>query len=140
MKPGRPTKYKPEYCDKAIELGKRGKSFTYIAAELDIHKDTLYEWIKNYPDFSDAMTKSRYHSQKWWEDMGQENLKAKTFQSAIYNKQMACRFPDDYAERHHVTSDNKTDLTTGGEKLNSYDIEDLKRFIAEKEESHVTDL
>ena len=41
---GRPSTYNPEFCERVIEYGKQGKSITWMAAELGVHKDSLYEW------------------------------------------------------------------------------------------------
>lgn len=61
---GRPTKYKPEYCDKVDEyLATASKENMHLpkiesfALFLGVNKDTLYEWAKLYPDFSDALSK-----------------------------------------------------------------------------------
>lgn len=59
---GRPTKYDPafvEEVDKYLETtGKKQMHLPKIesfANWLHVHKDTLYEWAKIYPDFSDAL-------------------------------------------------------------------------------------
>jgi transposase-like protein len=46
---GRPTKYKEEFCEQVIELGKQGYSKAMIAATLDIARETLDEWIDSIP-------------------------------------------------------------------------------------------
>jgi len=107
---GRPSDYKPEYCERVISLGKLGKSVTQIASALDHHKDTLYEWEKVHPDFSDAMTRARQESQTWFEDIGQTGLTADKFQASLWAKQVSCRFPNDYRE--------KQDLNLGGQNGN----------------------
>lgn len=96
---GRPTDYKPEFCEKVIELGKLGKSVTQMACGLGVSKQTLHNWKKTYPEFFDAITYATELSQDWWESIGQEALFAEKFQSAVYNKQMACRFRDDYSDK-----------------------------------------
>ena len=56
---GRPTKYKPAYCNEVISLMAEGLSLTAAAAELGIHRDTAYEWERTIPDFSDAIRLGR---------------------------------------------------------------------------------
>lgn len=107
---GAPTKYKPEYCEAIIELGVQGKSVTYMAGSLGVHKDTLYEWIKEHDQFSDAFTHAKALSQMWWEDRGQQGMEkgASEFQGSIWSRSMAARFPDDWREvkaRDHTSSD-----------------------------------
>ncbi|KAB7765392.1 hypothetical protein [Xanthomonas sp. LMG 12461] len=102
MPAGRPTDYRPEYCQKVIELGKQGKSIVQMACELDVVKSTLYVWEETYPEFSDAFTRARQWSQYWWESQGQCGLTADKFNASLWSRSMAARFPDDYQERKGV--------------------------------------
>lgn len=54
MAGGRPTKYKPEYCQQLIDWMSKGNSFWSFAAECDVCFDTLSEWTRVYPEFSEA--------------------------------------------------------------------------------------
>lgn len=96
---GRPTDYLPEHCERVIELGREGKSVVQMACELDVHKDTLYEWAKVHPEFSDAFTRAKQWSQYWWESKGQTGLETSGFNASLWSRSMAARFPDDYTER-----------------------------------------
>lgn len=117
MPGGRPTLYDPAMCETVIELGKQGKSKTYMAGALGINKDTLYAWEKQHPEFSDALTRAMIFSQQWWEDAGQSGLYLDKFNAAVYNKQMSVRFPDDHREvtkseiKADITARYKTELT-----------------------------
>lgn len=51
---GRPTKYKKEYCEMLIEHMSKGLSFASFAGTVKANVDTLYEWVKVQPNFSDA--------------------------------------------------------------------------------------
>jgi hypothetical protein len=66
---GRPSKYKKEYCSRAIELFSEGKSVIQIAAELNVSRDTVYEWQKVYPEFSDSIKKGMTKSEAYWEHL-----------------------------------------------------------------------
>ena len=99
---GRPTKYKEEFCEQVIELGKQGYSKAMIAATLDISRETLDEWIDSKQDFSDAMKIAITQSQFWWEKTAQENLKNNQFNSPLWSKSMPARFPKDYSDRSKV--------------------------------------
>lgn len=98
MPAGRPSGYDPIYCDAVIEWGKLGKSRAWIAAELDVVRDTLANWEKAHPEFLCAMERARLAAQRWWEDRGQSNLEAQNFQAAMWSRSMAARFPDDWRE------------------------------------------
>lgn len=106
MPAGRPTDYRPEYCEAVIEFGARGKSLAWMAAELDVVRDTIHEWMKVHPEFSDAMARARLKSQAWWEDFGQDNTMlppgAGTFNAAAWGKSVSARFPDDWRENKGV--------------------------------------
>jgi transposase-like protein len=64
---GRPSKYKKEECSKAIKLFSEGKSVVQIAAELDVSRDTIYEWQKAHPEFSDSIKNGMAKSEAFWE-------------------------------------------------------------------------
>jgi len=67
MTTGRPTKYRTDLCNKALRLMKEGYSKVYVAANLGISRDTLYEWCKNYSEFSDTIKKGELLSEAFWE-------------------------------------------------------------------------
>ncbi len=82
---GRPSKYKPEYCQeiikyfdiehyKIIQIKTKGKNFEKIeekevanslqfisgfARKIDVNVDTLREWKANHPEFSAAFTRAK---------------------------------------------------------------------------------
>ena len=96
---GRPTDYRSEYCDRVIELGREGCSKAQMAARLDVCCNTLDNWAADHPDFLRALTRARDLAKAWWEDKGQDNLTAQSFQTGLWSRSMAARFPDDYTER-----------------------------------------
>lgn len=70
---GRPTKYLPEFCERAVELGKLGKSIVQIACDFGVLKSAVYDWMKEYPDFSNAMEQARLYSEAYWEEITQRH-------------------------------------------------------------------
>lgn len=70
MKVGRPTKYKPEYCQMLVEHMKQGFSFECFGAVIDCSEDALYDWKNLHKEFSEAYKKGRMYSMKFWEDLG----------------------------------------------------------------------
>jgi hypothetical protein len=95
----RPSEYDPAYCDQVIEYGARGKSLTWMAAELGVCKQTVHNWMKQFPEFLDAMTRAQALAQQWWEDAGQNALLTPGFNSSVWSRSMAARFPDDWREK-----------------------------------------
>ena len=95
---GRPTSYRPEYCDLVVSLGSEGRSKTEIAFEIGVVRQTLDEWALKHSDFSHALTRAKQAEQAWWERQGRTNLTAQVFQSSMWSRSMAARFPDDWRE------------------------------------------
>lgn len=55
---GRPTDYRPEYCDAIVEDMAKGLSKTAFAASIGVARFTLLEWANRHPDFHDAMKRA----------------------------------------------------------------------------------
>lgn len=53
-KKGRPSKYKPEYCEMLYEHLAEGYSVRSFGGRIRVCEDTLYEWFKVYPEFSET--------------------------------------------------------------------------------------
>jgi transposase len=69
-RPGQPTKYRPEYCEQLIEHMRQLHSFESFAANIGTHRDTLYAWCKEHPEFSDAKKQGRAVMLKGMENVG----------------------------------------------------------------------
>jgi transposase len=69
-KGGRPTKYKPEYCELLVEHLKQGYSFETFGAIAGVFKEALYDWVAKYPEFSNAKKEGTLLGQHFWEKMG----------------------------------------------------------------------
>ena len=107
MKPGKNSKWKPEYNQKIIDffdrpftktinkMDNKGNVFEIEVANdfptfegfchsIDIHKDTLYEWIKRenadkYPEFSDSYKKAKQLQEQFWVANGMNSNHNATF-------------------------------------------------------------
>jgi transposase len=104
---GRPTKYRPEFCERVIEMGKYGASKHEMAAKLDIHYDNFKEWQEKHPEFHVAVKQSLYYSQAWWEENGRTATfgGCDGFNATSYIFNMKNRFKEDWRDR--VETDNK---------------------------------
>lgn len=67
-KGGRPSSYRPEYCERIVELMKEGRSLEGCASLLGVHPDSLYEWQKVHTEFSEAIRAGRAAATTFWED------------------------------------------------------------------------
>lgn len=60
---GRPTKYKPEYCEDIIAYFHDHQGFPTIEGfavyECDVDPDTIVNWTKNHPEFFGAYKKAK---------------------------------------------------------------------------------
>lgn len=96
---GRPSKYKPEYCERVIALGKEGYSYAEIAADLEIDKASLYDWAAAHEEFSTALRAAKTFEQAWFEREARSNMKNRDFNANLWYRSAASRFRDDYTER-----------------------------------------
>lgn len=101
-KVGRPTKYDPAMCDKAIELMSEGCSQCEVAASLGIHWDTLIEWKKSNPEFSEAIKKGIKLCEAWWEREARIALRDKDFNATLWYMNMKNRFG--WRDKHDIES------------------------------------
>jgi transposase-like protein len=55
----RPTKYCEDYVRMAFEIMSMGATITKLAKILDVNPDTIYDWQKKYPEFSESIKRGR---------------------------------------------------------------------------------
>ena len=67
---GRPTKYKTEYCELLINHMAAGYSFLSFAGLIRVNQDSLYEWERVYPEFSESKKRGFELSRLFWEGLG----------------------------------------------------------------------
>lgn len=73
---GRPTTYKPEYCQMLIEHMSQGFSFENfgLSCKPKVHRGTLYDWIDAHEEFADAKKIGHEGRLKHYETMIQAHL------------------------------------------------------------------
>jgi transposase len=96
---GRPSKYKPEYCERVIEMASEGASMAEYAAEFGIDRTTLFDWRDQHEEFSTALARAKILEQAWFEREARLNMRNKEFNSNLWYRSALSRFRDDYAER-----------------------------------------
>ena len=116
-KGGRPTKYRKEFCETAIECGKQGMGKAEIAAELGICRDTIRIWAKENKEFSASIKRAYLEALAWWERKGREATfgQVHNFQSTSYIFQMKNRFRDEWRDSHEVKNTSRTELVISQE-------------------------
>lgn len=69
---GRPTNYKPEYCEKLIKHMSMGYSFETFALTVNATPKMVYRWVKDKEDFRHAKELADKASRLFWEGVGIE--------------------------------------------------------------------
>lgn len=91
-KPGQPTKFRESYCQMLMSHMADGYSFESFGAIIDVCADTLYEWAKVHPEFSESKRRGELKSLH----LAEQTLRASQFKRdmnptpIIYS--MRCRF------------------------------------------------
>lgn len=130
----RPSKYQDDFPLKLVEHMEDGLSFESFGAKADCCRDTLYEWLKKHPEFSDAKKRGEIRSLHAWEQIGRDyawglentyemvqdskgnvRMQQKPFNPATYIYTMKCRFRK-YGWNDQELSEKDTDKIA--EKLN----------------------
>lgn len=122
-KGGRPTKYNEDYGYKVVELMKEGCSIAEICLELDICKQTFYNWCEENKEFLDAKKKGQFFSEGWWMKQGRINLMNKDFSYTGWYMNMKNRFG--WTDR--------VDQTSKGKEINSPQVV-FKKFNGDESE------
>jgi hypothetical protein len=124
---GRPTKYDEAYCEMIVGFGKEGMSKAEMANAFDVTRETLDEWAKRYPDFSDALHRAQQSSLAWWENAARKGLPmGSSFNAALWAKSMNGRFPaEPYRDRAEVSGPNGGPVVTASVDLSTASPEQL---------------
>ena len=112
---GRPTKYKPEYCQQLIEHMALGLSYECFGAVIDVSLSTTQRWEGLHEEFSVAKIKGFHKSRLFYERLGRQALLGNipNFNTTIWIFNMKNRFPNEWRDRHDVAieiGDNKEDF------------------------------
>jgi hypothetical protein len=100
------SKFKPEMCERMIEMGKQGASQKMIWSDLGISKNTAESLKKNTPEFAEALDMALVHAQAFWERELLANVDNKGYNSRLAEIALRGQFQQDYRE----TRDTKVDL------------------------------
>ena len=108
MPAGRPTKYDPAFVDRVVPFLAQGYSCSALAGHLGVCYDTIWEWAKQYPDFSDAIKRGKQASAEWWENALRRNVLTGegNATAAIFGVKNRCRQEwSDMRQVDHTSSD-----------------------------------
>lgn len=81
---GRPSDYRPEYCDKVIEAMANGVSLTGFAGLIGQARETIYRWMQEHREFSDACSRAKAARVLWWEQKLMRSRKGAETTASIF--------------------------------------------------------
>lgn len=80
---GRPSAYKPEFCEIARKAAEVGMTDPEIAELLEVHTATLYRWKTAHPEFCESLKSGK--------ELSDERVERALFQRAIGYRQKAVK-------------------------------------------------
>lgn len=105
---GRPSKYREAYCTEVINTMATGLSLTAFAGQIGVSRDTVNEWQRVHPAFSDAVKVAKAKRTMALEQqmLAMENGPAVT--ARIFALKNAD--PEEWREKQHVEHSASDDL------------------------------
>lgn len=109
MPAGRPTKYKPEFCDLVEGEGEDGNTLAAMAVACDVDRSTINDWMEKHPEFSRAVKRGLLKAQVWWEQKGKEGAMGGIdgFNATSFIFNMKNRFKDDWRDKHDFNHESE---------------------------------
>lgn len=136
---GRPKisidEFPKNWKDELIRMGNEGMLDIDIKVYLNISNDTFYRLMNEEPEFSEIVSRMRQLSHAWWVAISRNSFTqgtSKQVNSQLYSLVLRNRFKDEW------NAENKVDITTGGEKIDSnkkIEIEIVKKIIEDGEQN-----
>lgn len=108
---GRPSLYKPEYCQMLIDHMSSGLSFESFAGLIGVCRATVYNFEKN-QEFLDAKRVAFEKNRLFWEKVGIEGMfmggKENPFNATVWVFNMKNRF--NWKDKTEVREDSKQEI------------------------------
>lgn len=120
---GQPTHYKEEYCEQIVEHMATGQSLISFANKINKHKDTIYEWAKVHPKFSDALQLAKQKCEHYWENEGQKCFTNRRLNADWWKFYMKARF------RWTEPQEIKQDTTNINVEAKAEDVNELAKQL-----------
>jgi hypothetical protein len=101
---GKPSSYRPEYCDMVVEICSEGYTLTAFAGKIGVSRETVNKWQELHPEFADAVTRAKAGIAAWWQDRGRKVAEdggpGGQAQMVIFGLKNVA--PEDFSDRQHV--------------------------------------
>ena len=99
---GRPSKYSDAYCNEVVECLAEGKSITAFAGRIGVARSTIFKWVDEHPEFSDAVKVGQAKATEFWEQIliGVARDGGGNATAAIFG--LKNRAPDDWRDKRET--------------------------------------
>lgn len=92
--------YKPEYCKRIVELGKKGKTKSQMAAALNIALSTFNAWMDAHEEFAEAYARADTQARAYMEGLAERGVfLGARFNDRAWLAMLRSRWPDFKDER-----------------------------------------
>lgn len=118
---GRPSKYKDHYPELLLEHMAKGHSYKSFVAVImreqmkagvkipHLNLDTLYNWEKLFPDFSEAKKAGRMAQELFWEELGIANATGEVKGNATHYVWMTKNMLN-WTDKHEITTGEDSNI------------------------------
>lgn len=121
--------FKPEMCEKLIELGQSGASQKMMFSALGISSSAAQRFKKDHPAFAEALDRAITESQAYWERLILENVNNKNFNARLVEIALRGQFGETYREDRNPKVDVNAKLEVDfGSAINEL-IDQLKKAV-----------
>ena len=117
MSAGRPTTYKPEYCQAVIEHMSEGASLTSFAASVDCSRATINVWMDANPEFLEAVKTGKAKCATWWEKVSRTNAVEGGGNATLCIFGLKNMAPDEWREKQEIEHSGRIDSSTSDDEL-----------------------
>lgn len=113
---GRPSKYTAEVVERICYSLSQGNTRTTAAICAGISKETFYQYLNEFPDFSDAIKRAEEQAVEHYVNVI-HTASTQTWQAAAWYLER--RRKEDFGKQ------DKVDITTNGKDINGMSVEDM---------------
>ena len=106
---GRPTKYRPEFCEQAMRLCLLGAKDSELAAFFEVTESTLNKWKLEHAEFSESLSDGKENADA--------NVASSLYKQALSGNTTAAIFWLKNRRKRDWRDKQEIDHTSGGEKM-----------------------
>lgn len=114
MSGGRPTIYEQRFCDGVIAHMSQGASIASFAAEIEVARSTINNWMDQHPEFLEAVSIGKAKCAAWWEAAGRKIVMdgGTAPQATMISLGLKNMAADDWREKREIEHSGGIEMTT----------------------------